>query len=63
MIMAEIKYEIKKEIGVVSESSKGWSVFCKHFLDKVAKYFWTLLQVQIGQSCKGMAAQYWAGQI
>jgi hypothetical protein len=38
-------------------------VFCKHFLDKVAKYFWALLQVQIGQSCKGMAAQYWAGQI
>jgi hypothetical protein len=24
MIMAEIKYEIKKEIGVLSESSKGW---------------------------------------
>ena len=27
------------------------NVFCKHFLDKIAKYFWTLLHVQIGQSC------------
>lgn len=26
-------------------------VFCKPFLDKVAKHFWTLLHVQIGQSC------------
>lgn len=31
-------------------------VFCKHFLDKVAKYFWTLLHVQIGQSCKALAS-------
>ena len=28
------------------------AVFCKPFLDKVAKHFWTLLHVQIGQSCK-----------
>ena len=30
------------------------TVFCKHFLDKIAKYFWTLLHVQIGQSCNGV---------
>ena len=32
------------------------SVFCKYFLDKVAKHFWTLLHVQIGQSCKALAS-------
>mgnify|MGYP003593182962 CR=1 FL=1 len=31
-------------------------VFCKYFLDKVAKHFWTLLHVQIGQSCKALAS-------
>lgn len=29
------------------------SVYCKIKLPKVAKQKWTLLQVQIGQSCKG----------
>ena len=28
-------------------------VYCKIKLPKVAKQKWTLLQVQIGQSCKG----------
>ncbi|MBO5179127.1 MAG: LytTR family transcriptional regulator DNA-binding domain-containing protein [Clostridia bacterium] len=32
------------------------SVFCKPFLDKIAKYFWTLLQVHFGQSCKALAS-------
>ena len=27
-------------------------VFCKHFLAKVAKYFWRMLHLQIGESCK-----------
>ena len=27
------------------------SVFCKHFLDKIAKYFWTLLQNVFGHCC------------
>ena len=31
-------------------------VFCKPFLDKIAKYFWTLLQVHFGQSCKALAS-------
>ena len=31
-------------------------VFCKPFLDKVAKHFWTLLHVQIGQSCKALVS-------
>ena len=38
-------------------------VFCKHFLDKVAKHFWTLLQVQIGQSCKASTGSYPASRI
>ena len=32
------------------------NVFCKPFLDKIAKYFWTLLQVHFGQSCKALAS-------
>ena len=32
------------------------TVFCKPFLDKVAKHFWTLLHVQIGQSCKALVS-------
>ena len=31
----------------------GVTVYCKIKLPKVAKQKWTLLQVQIGQSCKG----------
>ena len=38
------------------------TVFCKHFLDKVAKLFWTLLHVQIGQSCKALASLELASQ-
>ena len=30
-----------------------YTVYCKIKLPKVAKQKWTLLQVQIGQSCKG----------
>ena len=30
---------------------KSPSVFCKHFLDKIAKYFWTLLQNVFGHCC------------
>ena len=33
------------------------NVFCNNFLDKVANHFWTLLHVQIGQSCKGFGWQ------
>ncbi|MCI7493555.1 MAG: hypothetical protein MSA91_12320 [Lachnobacterium sp.] len=42
---------------------KAYTVFCKHFLDKVAKHFWTLLQVQIGQSCKASTGSYPASRI
>ena len=45
------------------EQYKGRIVFCKHFLDKVAKHFWTLLQVQIGQSCKASTGSYPASRI
>ncbi|MFR2776222.1 MAG: transposase [Anaerostipes sp.] len=38
---------VKKYLAI----SKDEIVFCKPFLDKVAKHFWTLLHVQIGQSC------------
>lgn len=34
-------------------SGRGKHVYCKIKLLKVAKQKWTLLQVQIGQSCKG----------
>ena len=30
---------------------KRYFVFCKHFLDKIAKYFWTLLQNVFGHCC------------
>ena len=45
--------------GVISESLDSYFndmkklVYCKIKLPKVAKQKWTLLQVQIGQSCKG----------
>ena len=29
-------------------------VFCKHFLEKNAKYFWRMLHLQIGESCKAL---------
>lgn len=31
------------------------TVFCKHFLEKNAKYFWRMLHLQIGESCKAFA--------
>ena len=45
------------------ELTAHYGVFCKHFLDKVAKHFWTLLQVQIGQSCKASTGSYPASRI
>lgn len=38
--MAEIKYEIKKELGIVSESAKGWKkeLNLVSWNDKEAKY-------------------------
>ena len=33
-------------------------VFCKPFLEKVAKIFWTKLHVHFGQSCKGFPAPF-----
>ena len=48
----EITPELANKIGY----ELGMSVFCKYFLDKVAKHFWTLLHVQIGQSCKALAS-------
>ena len=60
----------KQRIGLLYNSKNAkWSVsnkrivFCKHFLDKVAKHFWTLLQVQIGQSCKASTGSYPASRI
>ena len=42
-------------------ASKG--VFCKHFLEKNAKYFWRMLHLQIGESCKASAGSYSASYI
>ena len=36
---------------------------CKIILDIIAKHFWTLLQVQIGQSCKASTGSYPASRI
>ena len=38
-------------IGEPSKSQIERLVFCKHFLDKIAKYFWTLLQNVFGHCC------------
>ena len=38
--------------GILSKLD-SYGVYCKIKLPKVAKQKWTLLQVQIGQSCKG----------
>ena len=39
------------------------AVFCKHFLEKNAKYFWRMLHLQIGESCKASAGSYSASYI
>ena len=39
------------------------TVFCKHFLEKNAKYFWRMLHLQIGESCKASAGSYSASYI
>ena len=49
--------------GTIKEMMEAEIVFCKHFLDKVAKHFWTLLQVQIGKSCKASTGSYPASRI
>ena len=43
--------------GTEIDARKVIGVFCNNFLDKVANHFWTLLHVQIGQSCKGLGWQ------
>ena len=40
-------------VNTLSLESNRQIVYCKIKLPKVAKQKWTLLQVQIGQSCKG----------
>ena len=35
-------------------AQKFMAVFCKHFLEKNAKYFWRMLHLQIGESCKAL---------
>ena len=38
-------------------------VFCKCFLAKVAKYFWRMLHLQIGESCKALTGSCPASRI
>ena len=45
------------------DSYKEKVVFCKHFLEKNAKYFWRMLHLQIGESCKASAGSYSASYI
>ena len=53
-----VRHWIENSDYTISEEKKEAlkTVFCKPFLDKVAKYFWTKLHVQIGQSCKALAS-------
>ena len=45
------------------EDRRNYDVFCKHFLEKNAKYFWRMLHLQIGESCKASAGSYSASYI
>ena len=47
----------------ISLDMTHYFVFCKHFLEKVAKYFWRMLHLQIGESCKASAGSYPASHI
>ena len=47
----------------INSNYQGKAVFCKHFLEKVAKYFWRMLHLQIGESCKASAGSYPASHI
>ena len=42
---------------------KDNAVFCKYFLAKVAKYFWRMLHLQIGESCKASTGSCPASRI
>ena len=44
-------------------SRKHLTVFCKHFFAKVAKYFWRMLHLQIGESCKASTGSCPASRI
>lgn len=46
-------FEERLGLLVDAEWNRRQAVYCKIKLPKVAKQKWTLLQVQIGQSCKG----------
>ena len=58
-------YEGAYEVaGIVLETREQLKrVFCKHFLEKNAKYFWRMLHLQIGESCKASAGSYSASYI
>ena len=51
------------EIKLPAVSPDASPVFCKHFLEKNAKYFWRMLHLQIGESCKASAGSYSASYI
>ena len=42
---------------------RPFDVFCKCFLAKVAKYFWRMLHLQIGESCKASTGSCPASRI
>lgn len=52
MLLDEIKVcDVLVIKEVLFSCDRDNTVFCKHFLDKIAKYFWTLLQNVFGHCC------------
>jgi len=55
------------QAGEIEAYGTGFSkikiVFCKTFLEEIAKHFWRLLQLHFGGSCSGIhrGRGWWAG--
>ena len=59
----QVRLSWKQILAVNGICSLCLGVFCKHFLEKNAKYFWRMLHLQIGESCKASAGSYSASYI
>ena len=62
----KIYSQMEKEFGKMKKGDEeiySMLVFCKCFLAKVAKYFWRMLHLQIGESCKALTGSCPASRI